>query len=262
MSRTWKVLFGAFVIAVIVGSAILISRTSNSQVSEVAATPSVEQPAFKTYSDKSFSVRYPSNYDVNQDKTGIVTISGPNGKIMIGGFDFTSSSTSTVVGGVSQIQNDELPKDIRHHGDDGVVVSALFYQAGDDATMKELKAIQDTIITTLAVVQKYTNDKYGFSLELPAAWSGYTVIEESNAGDASSTVYKFNLNNEEIFYIIVFSKDEFAKITPEENPIIYNSKIAENADFVFTASGSQDVSENLAPRRQEVEGILKTFKMY
>lgn len=108
----------------------------------------------------------------------------------------------------------------------------------------------------------YKNDTYRFSLELLPTWQGYTVIEEKATEEDPTVTFYFNLNNEPLFAVSAYTKAEFAKINPDENPIVFNTKIAENASFIFTASGSQDNSESLYPRRQEVEKILGTFKAY
>ena len=389
MSRTWKAVFVLFIFLIIVSAGVYIWQISNSQQnSGVVMQPSVQIPAFKTYSNKSFTAQYPNSYDVTEDKNGIVTIAGPNGKIMIGDFDFAAAEPAVEM---SQTQKDQFPKDIKYHGFDGRVASALFYATGDDATMRDLKSIQDTIITTLVVTKNYVstkdifsfdyptgwvvaedastidvylasstlrsnyfsisklssrfspeplqyyidnrnlkktdlliggsdvyadgvtstekdalgyylfsnrdnvyqiycqynlpevksiiasikfppadpankivyrNDQYKFSLELPDAWLSYQVVQEDGVGDNKITLLRFNLNSEQIFTIGIFKVDEFANVDPIKNPAVYNSKIAENGSFVFTAIASQDVSKYMAPRLQDVAEILKSFKPY
>jgi len=111
-------------------------------------------------------------------------------------------------------------------------------------------------------VLKYDNEKYGFSLDLPNEWSDYKVVEEVFVEEILSISFDFRLDDETMFIISVYTKDEFAKIDSNENPIIYNTKIGENNSFVFTAMGSQDNSLTLYPRRQEVSEIVDTFELY
>jgi hypothetical protein len=107
----------------------------------------------------------------------------------------------------------------------------------------------------------YNNSQYGFSLELPATWKDYKVTERVGTGNNLVT-FDFQLKNESLFAVSVYTKTEFAKITEDSDPIVFNTKIAESSLYVFTAVGSQDNSASLSARRQEVKGILGTFKAY
>ncbi len=110
----------------------------------------------------------------------------------------------------------------------------------------------------------YTNDKYGFSVEIPATWTGYTAVERPLSDEVP--VIDFNLKGpqemESMMAIAVYTKAQWAEINPDENPLVADAKIGENDKYVFTAHGSQDNSEELITKRQEVESILKTFKAY
>lgn len=110
----------------------------------------------------------------------------------------------------------------------------------------------------------YKNDKYGFSIDFPDTWKGYTVTEKNEVSEyyPREASFSFDLGGEMLFAVGVFTKEQFANVDPDENPIIHDSKIAENASYVFTAVGSQDNSDFLYVRRGEVEGILDTFKAY
>ncbi len=130
-----------------------------------------------------------------------------------------------------------------------------------EATISEVPKVKPPTPET-STKMTYKNDEYGFSLELLPTWQGYTVIEEKATEEHLTVSFNFNLNNETLFAVSAYTKAEFAKINPNEDPIVFNTKIAENTSFIFTAIGSQDNSESLYPRRQEVEKILETFKAY
>lgn len=110
----------------------------------------------------------------------------------------------------------------------------------------------------------YTNETYGFSVELPNTWKDYKVTEQK-LNDGVPAFY-FELQGEDemesLFAVAVYTKAQFAGITEADDPITFNSKIAETDKYVFTAQGSQDNSEKLYPRRAEVQDIFKTFKTF
>lgn len=111
----------------------------------------------------------------------------------------------------------------------------------------------------------YKNDTYRFSIELPESWKDYTVTEEKINDNTVPTFY-FNLEGpqgpESLMAVAVYTKTQWAEITEEENPIEYNTKVGKNDKYVFTASGSQDNSQELYSAREDVESILKTFKAF
>jgi hypothetical protein len=96
-----------------------------------------------TFSNDQFSVNYPNGYTLEEDNQGIVTISNDKGKIMIG--DFEPAASANPLPDMTQEQIDEFPKDIKYHGYEGEIASALFYTTGDDTEMALLKEIQDSI---------------------------------------------------------------------------------------------------------------------
>lgn len=125
-------------------------KTEIEAVEEKTVAIKIDEPdeeiVQKTYSNDLFSVDYPSSYSLEideRDKFDVITIANENGSIKI-----TDNSIIFFVGGPAAPSDPEweLPKDEVHHGWDGVVTSALFYKAGDDVSMKELKEIQNSIV--------------------------------------------------------------------------------------------------------------------
>jgi len=140
-----------------------------------------------------------------------------------------------------------------------LVLAALGFGGYYYWTTQKTKTQPETPVTEEPQILTYENTNYGFSVELPLTWEGYTVKERASE-DAELPTFDFELQNESIFAVSVYTKEEFSTITEEENPIVYGTKRAENTLYVFTAIGSQDVSDALYQRRVEVEEILKTFK--
>lgn len=146
----------------------------------------------------------------------------------------------------------------------GVNVSTDTDKKTDEQTSPSTQVSETSKIT-------YTNDTYGFSLELPESWKDYMVIEgkvmiTEEETDNTIPVFYFNLKGpqgpEGLMVVGVYTKDQWAGVTEEEDPITYNTKIGKNDQYVFIGQGSQDNSEELITKRQEVESILKTFKAY
>lgn len=138
MSQTTKITIAVIITAIVVGSGVYFWQNSPQRNPEV-----VTQPTEKTYSGDSFTVQYPSSYQVSKDNIGIVTISGSRGKIMIGDFSPDAGPAPTL--DMTQEQLDELPKNIQSHGYEGKIASALFYKTGDNTAKKELEVIQASI---------------------------------------------------------------------------------------------------------------------
>ncbi len=110
-------------------------------------------------------------------------------------------------------------------------------------------------------VLTYQNDKYGFSLELPIAWQGFTT-KESKTGftdtvkDVDTTEFLFNGNS--IFAIHAFTKAQWAA---SNDALPGLSILGENASYVFVSEVSNGPDESVLDRLQEVSAILKTFKL-
>lgn len=240
MSRSWKLVFGLFIILFIASSGVYIWQISKSQQSAgVVMQPSVQLPEFKTYSDKSFTVRYPIAYELTQEKSGIVTIAGPNGKIMIGDYDFAAAPEPTFE--MSQAQKDQFPKDIKYHGYDARVASALFYTTGDDNTMRELKSIQDTIITTLVVTKNYVSNKDIFGFDYPTDW---TVSEDASTID----VYPSSTPRTNYFSISKLS----SRFSPEPLQYYIDERKLKKTDLLI--SGSDVYADGVSSTKKDALG--------
>ncbi|MDF1496849.1 MAG: hypothetical protein P1P90_02200 [Patescibacteria group bacterium] len=140
MTQGTKIALAATIaIIIVVGGVYLLQQFSNNEVPE----NSIQQTGLKTYSGDFFTFQYPNNYTVSTDTAGVVTISGDNGKIMVGNFEPTVAPVPT--SDMTQEQIDEFPKDTKYHGYEGNIASGIFYKTGDDATKQELEAIQASI---------------------------------------------------------------------------------------------------------------------
>ena len=136
MSQTSKIALAVVVTSIIVGGGVYLWQKPQQKGSEIVT----QQPEQKTYSGNAFTVQYPSTYKAETDNLGVVTISGANGKIMIGDFEPAAAPTPT-----SNELSEQLPKDIKYHGKEATIASALFYKSGDNTTEKELESIQSYI---------------------------------------------------------------------------------------------------------------------
>ncbi|MEK7648186.1 MAG: hypothetical protein AAB384_04110 [Patescibacteria group bacterium] len=139
MSQTAKMMLAVIVTALVVGIGVYCWQTSYAK----CWGNNSESVGMTSYTGDEFLALYPSNYQATKDAQGITTISGPSGKIMIG--DFEPDAAPAPTRNMTQDQKDEFPKDIKYHGKDGKVASALFYKTGDDATKKVLETIQNSI---------------------------------------------------------------------------------------------------------------------
>lgn len=137
-------------------------KDANTPAVEVAST----QPT--SYTNDLFSVTFPTSYKVASEVNEVTIIANEKGRIEIGKFDPSVSPGPQP--GMTQAQVDEFPKDHAFHGYAGDVASALFYTTGDTATMKELKAIQDSI---KLAENKYVSTLYGFKFAYPK--EGYNI---------------------------------------------------------------------------------------
>ncbi len=106
----------------------------------------------------------------------------------------------------------------------------------------------------------YTNEEYGFSLELPENWAGYTAVERPENAGGYTRVIDFSLKGVSIFAISMHTAQEWAEISSQEGPI--GTEVGSNDDWVFVYSGAQDTGDDvdLITARGEVDTIMKTFK--
>lgn len=109
----------------------------------------------------------------------------------------------------------------------------------------------------------YTNTKYGFTLQFPETWKGYTVkssiFESEYFGKYESTLFGFPVDDA-LFIISAFGKEQWAKMKAEEGPT--PTYLGENNQYIFGYTSAQDAAnDTMIARMQELGPIIKTFKL-
>lgn len=120
----------------------------------------------------------------------------------------------------------------------------------------------------------YTNDDYGFQLTFPEKWSSYKVVKKDvdNGDGTSSPVLYVGIKVADTNYSSSVGKgyaDMFAisVLTPAQWNTVKNGEgpqpayIAENSKYVFVWSPSQAGPDEVTDEREQVNDILKTFKL-
>lgn len=120
-----------------------------------------------------------------------------------------------------------------------------------------------TPVTTKTKTLVYDNATYGFTLEFPETWAGYTATDNTSnwGGLGESDLIDFGFEAQDsLFALGMYEKSLWEKILVEEG--LKPTKIGENDKYIFAYSGSLDVvNDEMATRRAEVDAIIKTFKM-
>jgi len=128
-------------------------------------------------------------------------------------------------------------------------------------------------------VETYTNSQYGFSLELPDAWKGYSVLTQTWQGRTVATG-KVEFEGPQIVIrnpqwkqdkpwqdvpVMVFTKAEWNLIEQEKISLgaapIGPSKLGENQNYVF-ALPARWYGFTDAQGQDEAVAITKTFKAF
>lgn len=139
--------------------------------------------------------------------------------------------------------------------------SLVFY--GDDVLSVEEREIKNSffLLTSGAAGWKtYRNEKYGFSIALPASWGGYRVNETSTNFRGIGFGIK---DQDNVFSIVVLTKIEYSDCMKGELcPITF---IAENSEYVFSLAHAQDYTDAVYKTSgltgQAVwDSIIPTFK--
>jgi hypothetical protein len=119
--------------------------------------------------------------------------------------------------------------------------SLVFY--GDTKLSTEeqymLDSFKFTSTESLPKYLTYTNNRFGFSVNLPERWTGYKVIESKNGTDYSYT-FELKLKDNTYgkpFVISVFTPESWKKIKSGLN---YYTYINENNKYVFVYGTTQD----------------------
>ncbi len=126
--------------------------------------------------------------------------------------------------------------------------------------------------------QTYTNNQYGFSLQLPDSWAGYSVIEGQWQGrqidnNAPFQGPQITLRNPkwtasqvwQDIPVMVFTKQQWDMVIAEKLAVsaapIPPSKLGENQNYVF-ALPPRWVGFTDAEGQQEAQQITQTFKAF
>jgi len=123
----------------------------------------------------------------------------------------------------------------------------------------------DNTTTTVAVFNgKYENSEYGFSLNFPKTWEGYTTknrtVDWKPDGTSDSIDFGFPIQDS-LFNISMHTKDQWQEIkSVEEGPT--PGYLGENSQFIFGYSGTQyAANDTMIERTKEVPEILRSFKL-
>lgn len=137
-----------------------------------------------------------------------------------------------------------------------------------DSKLCEIKLyeneMKDSFEVEADVGLTYSNDIYNFSLNLPNSWELYKDTYKSKEvgyvkdlvyGPTETIVFGFE-EQDFLFEISVYTNAQWDNRS-EESPFTY---IDTSKEYVFVWAHAQDsVSDIMAKRMQEVEGIIKTF---
>lgn len=103
---------------------------------------------------------------------------------------------------------------------------------------------------------KYTDSKWGFTLQFPDSWSSYTVKhEESNSDNSVFFSVKDQAN---IFAIVIFTKSQWDNYL--KNDLKTFDYITENDSYVFASQSHQNGVER-SVLVKDISSILSTFKL-
>lgn len=120
------------------------------------------------------------------------------------------------------------------------------------------------VCTDLGVVTKieYINNTYGFSLEFPDTWKGYTAknrtIDWGVLGTNDSVDFGFSAQDA-LFNVSIHTKSQWQKIKSGEFPM--PTYLGENSQYVFVYSVTQySANDAMVARINEIKDIIKTFQ--
>lgn len=108
----------------------------------------------------------------------------------------------------------------------------------------------------------YSNSNYGFSLQLPPAWKGYTTKTEIKS---NGTFVYFGFSSwTSIFGVGVYTKEQWNKIKSNPDDVFsQRSYIGENNKYVFTSSRAQDYGDpQYNSLVNDFDRIMATFKTF
>lgn len=114
---------------------------------------------------------------------------------------------------------------------------------------------------------RYSNEQFGFELNLPKTWENYIVTRRTlDWGDfGTSDSFDFGLDvQDSLFNIGVHSKDQWKKIDQDQNKesIYMQTYLGENEKYVFSFASSYDlVNEEAGDRVDEARTVLHTFQV-
>lgn len=109
----------------------------------------------------------------------------------------------------------------------------------------------------------YTNSAYGFTLDFPQTWNGYTAknrtLDWGISGTSDSVDFGFS-TQDSLFNISIQSKSQWEKIKSELGPTpIF---LGENPKYIFGYTRAQDAADDtMREKMLDIDDILKTFRM-
>lgn len=122
--------------------------------------------------------------------------------------------------------------------------------------------VADNISPTPIQSIDYTNSTYGFSLQLPTTWKGYTTKTDIKT---NMVLISFGLSKwPSIFAIGVYSLAQWDKIKNNPgNEMTISSYIGQNNKYVFIASKANDYGEaQYNSLVNDFDRIIATFKAF
>jgi len=110
--------------------------------------------------------------------------------------------------------------------------------------------------------KQYNNKEYGFSLTFPDSWKDYqTRTGDTKFGKITAKSIKFEFKqNEPIFTISVFTKEQWSQIKGDEDTSMSARKLGSNNQYVFMFDNAQDVYASFKGRFSDLEDIKESFK--
>ncbi|HNV97097.1 MAG TPA: hypothetical protein PKL13_02145 [bacterium] len=135
------------------------------------------------------------------------------------------------------------------------------------AREQEQKELENTPTTTVEMTfdksdaLKYENAKYGFSVLLPKTWSAYKATEKTTSVDGYGNIYGLSFdmpNQNRLFAIVVYTKEQWQKVSQEQGP--KPTLIKENEEYVFTYSKAQDYADEYVQLGNDIQSIISTFE--
>ncbi len=100
----------------------------------------------------------------------------------------------------------------------------------------------------------YENTEYGFSLEFPNEWEGYSIEETKNPIELKESSIKFG----DRFSIGVYKQSNWPLPSTHQTRVM----IGENTDYIFTFSGPHDIDPDYPERDATIGDVRTSIKTF